>query len=420
MSDPGSKRSSGAWSELMPEILQQIFLRLVFPDTRRFLAVCRSWRSLARSLASRADLSPVPWLVVFEPAASAALKGARRVGGRTRRFLNPVERRYYDIEAEDFCKSVCHATTAGWLLLSACEGIGGDGWRDLFFLNPFTKARVDLWKFQLPVDLVVCSGPPTGNCFVLLVRNRGDRHEGIILKALREGNNSVSYQSFSFENYNNTRIVDAVFSNGLFYLCNSGQRGQWHQWASISSLDPSTGALRRIARLSNIQLGCWSSFHLVSSPPHVLLVVRGDYAAPCRVFRLNVAESEFLKAVEEVAERVLLVGQGVSMSVPAAEGMPGGTVYFAKFGTFEGGVCKIRSGTHRGPLLLMDGELYECPEEGKTVRSLVSLSDGGFFDDGVEWGGFFSVPPVSVFADSADEWWAVGGLHSMWVEAPLY
>lgn len=185
MSDENLTTCEGIWSDLPPEILDQIFRRLTFPDTRRFAAVCRQWRSILESYPPPASgFGPTPWLMVGDAAVGSGLpKRARLIGGRIRRFFDPVERRCYDIEAADFARSVCHAVVRDWLLLSVCgEGKGEGSW-EVFFFNPFTRGRFNLAGAHSPFDLGVCSGVPTcTDCVVLLVTKGVTQLQTTVLK----------------------------------------------------------------------------------------------------------------------------------------------------------------------------------------------------------------------------------------------
>lgn len=115
----------------------------------------------------------MPWLMVGNEAEGGGLpKGARRIGGSVRRFFNPVDRRLYEIETADFERSVCHAAVGDWLLQSVCgEGKEEEGEKwEVFFLNPFTRVRIDLPGVHSPFDLGVCSVFPTcTDCMVVLI-----------------------------------------------------------------------------------------------------------------------------------------------------------------------------------------------------------------------------------------------------------
>lgn len=116
----------------------------------------------------------------------------------------------------------------------------------------------------------------------------------------------------------------------------------------------------------------------------------------------------------------MFIGAGTSMSISAI-GAPGGTVYFSKCGTFEGGMCEFRRGNEGNIAALspLDHGLYGLP--GKRVsRWPVSLSEDGMFDDNMDRLHYIRVPRVRAFANSSGEWFATGGIEGVWVQAPLY
>ncbi|KAL6640544.1 hypothetical protein ACP70R_021667 [Stipagrostis hirtigluma subsp. patula] len=108
--------SSPAWSDLSPELLGLVFLRLpTRADRAHFPAVCRQWRSSMRQC-SLPPLSPMPWLVL--------------PGGNIVRFPHG--------ETFNLPETVRYHNSCGeWLLLSRSDD-------SCFLMNPFTKATLPL------------------------------------------------------------------------------------------------------------------------------------------------------------------------------------------------------------------------------------------------------------------------------------
>ncbi|CAN6323277.1 unnamed protein product [Urochloa humidicola] len=108
-------QGSPAWTDLPPELLGLVFLRLpTRADLAFFPAVCRTWSSVARQCRLPSP-SPVPWLVPGGNAISFP-------HGET--FQLPEGVRY-------------HNSCAEWLLLSRDDD-------SCFLMNPFTKATMPL------------------------------------------------------------------------------------------------------------------------------------------------------------------------------------------------------------------------------------------------------------------------------------
>jgi hypothetical protein len=122
------KQTSPPWSDLTPELLALVFLRLPRRVDRAFFtAVCRAWRTVVQQC--RLPPSPVPWLV--RPDGSATCFPS---GGET--FHLPDGVRY-------------HNSCGEWLLLSRHDG-------SCFLMNPFTKATMLLPNL---CSYTTCSDP---------------------------------------------------------------------------------------------------------------------------------------------------------------------------------------------------------------------------------------------------------------------
>ncbi|KAJ8625218.1 hypothetical protein MRB53_033748 [Persea americana] len=417
MSEEDSTIREATWSDLPPDLLDQIFRRLTFPDTRRMSAVCKLWRSALESEPPAGVLSSMPWLMVGNEAEGGGLpKGARRIGGSVRRFFNPVDRRLYEIETADFERSVCHAAVGDWLLQSVCgEGNEEEGEKwEVFFLNPFTRVRIDLPGVHSPFDLGVCSVFPTcTDCMVVLVEKGVMELRTTVLKVHQQKNQDpiASYtHQITFE----LDILDAVYCGGLFYLYGTSWMGR------VLSFNPNNGSLIHLLNMFSA-LSQPLSINLVESLGRVLVITRGDSGGGwCRAYRLDFSAKSFTRAMEELEGQTMFIGAGTSMSISAI-GAPGGTVYFSKCGTFEGGMCEFRRGNKGNIAALspLDHGLYGLP--GKRVsRWPVSLSEDGMFDDNMDRLHYIRVPRVRAFANSSGEWFATGGIEGVWVQAPLY
>ncbi|KAJ1273847.1 hypothetical protein BS78_05G016300, partial [Paspalum vaginatum] len=108
---------SPPWSDLLPELLGLVFLRLrTRTDRAIFPAVCRAWCSAARQC-QLPPPSPVPWLVLPTGSVISLPRGET--------FHLPDGVR-------------CHTSCGEWLLLTRRD----DG--SCFLMNPFTRATMPL------------------------------------------------------------------------------------------------------------------------------------------------------------------------------------------------------------------------------------------------------------------------------------
>lgn len=210
-------------------------------------------------------------------------------------------------------------------------------------------------------------------------------------------------------------VLDAVFCGGLFYLYGMSWMGR------VLSFDPNTGSLQHLINMFSA-LSQPLSINLVVSLGNILVITRGDSGGGwCRVYRLDLSAKAFTPASEDLEGQFLLVGAGTSIAVPAASGSPpGGTIYFAKCGTFEGGMCKFNGGCKGNIATLspLDGGLYGLPGKSSTLWPM-SLCDDSLFDDNIDRLHYIRVPRVRTWADASGEWYATGGVEGFWIQTPL-
>ncbi|KAJ1269421.1 hypothetical protein BS78_07G210400 [Paspalum vaginatum] len=128
-------QGSPPWSDLPPELLSLVFLRLPTRADRAFFpAVCRTWCSAARQ-SCLPPPSPVPWIVL--PSAGTVTS---MPPGETFRFPDGNGARY-------------HTSCGEWLVLSPRND------DSCFLMNPFTRATMPLPRlssysyYEHPVEL---------------------------------------------------------------------------------------------------------------------------------------------------------------------------------------------------------------------------------------------------------------------------
>ncbi|XP_010450643.1 PREDICTED: probable F-box protein At4g22165 [Camelina sativa] len=126
--------SSKPWSELPSDLLNSVFERLGFADSRRVESVCRSWYSVARRCLAKKQN---PWLIILPDEDD-------KIENHWCTLYNPEENgKLYRMRADvfEFANSCCLATCGNWLLMA-------DHWSDLYILNLFTHE----WIYLPPVD----------------------------------------------------------------------------------------------------------------------------------------------------------------------------------------------------------------------------------------------------------------------------
>ncbi|ESQ43604.1 hypothetical protein EUTSA_v10013780mg [Eutrema salsugineum] len=126
---PRRDSSSNSWSELLPELLNSVFERLGFADSRRAESVCSSWYSAARRCVSKKQS---PWLILLPD------EDDNR-NSHSCTLFNPDEKgKLYKRRDQgvEFAQS-CLATYGSWLFML-------DHWYNFFFLNLFTHERINL------------------------------------------------------------------------------------------------------------------------------------------------------------------------------------------------------------------------------------------------------------------------------------
>ncbi|KAK9288329.1 hypothetical protein L1049_016780 [Liquidambar formosana] len=140
------RRHSPDLSQLHSDPLELIFKRLSLVDFHRFKAVCSSWNSIAQAYVSSSSSSSsagslhTPWLML-PPKQEKDGKPSAPI----RRFFNLEETRVYELKDNDddsmtekeLGASRCVGSSHGWLVYL-------DESTDLYLLNPFSKARIQL------------------------------------------------------------------------------------------------------------------------------------------------------------------------------------------------------------------------------------------------------------------------------------
>ncbi|KAL6011637.1 hypothetical protein ACLOJK_002085 [Asimina triloba] len=149
------------WSELPTELLALIIAYLDFADRSAVFAVCKRWQSVCLSIKHEDQL---PWLMFLERSRGIL------------ELLDPWFNKKYTLQIPGLNSSKILSSNHGWLLM--CHGLSS-----LFFLHPFSKAKIDLPRFKCPcksfkagfssspisedsVVFVICSLTKASNVFI--------------------------------------------------------------------------------------------------------------------------------------------------------------------------------------------------------------------------------------------------------------
>ncbi|KAJ4802646.1 F-box family protein [Rhynchospora pubera] len=147
---PNKQRDEGApsefrdWANIPVDIVGLISEKVKsITDYVRFRAVCSPWRSASLSQ-PRHVLPQLPWLMIPYMPFPERLPLDKKDDG-VRLFYDHRESKMRKLHLPETIGMMCCASYRGWLLLVAREG------KEVFLLNPLTRARVQLPPFTLPV-----------------------------------------------------------------------------------------------------------------------------------------------------------------------------------------------------------------------------------------------------------------------------
>ncbi|KAJ3687843.1 hypothetical protein LUZ61_017007 [Rhynchospora tenuis] len=127
------------WAYLPPEVVELISEKVKsINDYVRFCAVCSPWRSASLQKLPHLPLQ-LPWLMLpFEPCPDEKDDGIRLL-------YDMWESKMRMLYLPETIGVMCFASYRGWLLLVSIKG------REVFLLNPLTRAQIHLPPFTAPV-----------------------------------------------------------------------------------------------------------------------------------------------------------------------------------------------------------------------------------------------------------------------------
>ncbi|KAL6606639.1 hypothetical protein ACP70R_042292 [Stipagrostis hirtigluma subsp. patula] len=349
-------RQSSSWSDLPPELLGVILLRLSIADRARLATVCRAWRSGARLQPLPA---PPPWLIL-----------------RNGTFLDLADKAVRRMPVPDDAR--CRGSVDDWLVLMSERS---HRW---YLMNPFSGATLPVpeltafWRrangAAQKIKYVSCS-PGTHDVYVKKVamssdlssspaenpllaavicdRSKMDRLFTVLVCRPGEGSTSTPSSSVELEVHPNvSREVDIAFFKGRLYAVNQeGELLAVELRESRRGGGMAIAGVKRVARGPDLgpdtypypELGrTLKLLYLIPSGDRLLMVSRWVYLTrspigDCsqRTVKFEVFEAEFGGAggsacrwekAGSLRGRALFVGRHGSGSVPATRSPAAGGV----------------------------------------------------------------------------------------------
>ncbi|KAJ3706860.1 hypothetical protein LUZ61_010565 [Rhynchospora tenuis] len=139
MEQVDSRTESPDWSYLPTVVIHLISQKVKsIVDYVRFRAVCSPWRSA--SLPKPTHLPPqLPWLMISYD--------SNPEDDGMRLFYDLCQSKMHKLHLPEISGKKCHASCNGWLVVVAPLG------KEVFLLNPLTRARIQLPPFTAPVKV---------------------------------------------------------------------------------------------------------------------------------------------------------------------------------------------------------------------------------------------------------------------------
>lgn len=208
-----SKLPKNQWTDLPLEILELIVNHLQLEEFLAFRGVCKTWR-LATSvyyITMAQTKERTPWILFYRDNDNPdATPGCC--------LYNESSRKTCTIKIPELEGASCIASKEGWLLVH-CHG-------HVFFLNPFSRAKIDLPGFPyniLPNQVAAFSSIPTKKDCTVFVIGRIDP-ETIEASTCHWGDREWTKHTLDLTTTYIETITNATFSDyeGLFYFRDSG------------------------------------------------------------------------------------------------------------------------------------------------------------------------------------------------------
>ncbi|XP_057501888.1 F-box/kelch-repeat protein At1g57790-like isoform X3 [Actinidia eriantha] len=201
------------------ELLLIVLSYLSILDYLSFRAVCKCWRSAfsrcSPFISQNQTQRQLPWFMLlrFEELLEGPLKSPtkERLLQTTGKFGDLSSRHVYTTDIPDLCETQILLSRHGWLLLFSSK----KGSSSLFFLNPFSRARIDIPLIDVTKFPVFdMSAPPTSPDCMLFAISCQDFDIKISTCRREESTWTTNLYTCCWRT---TNVVNAVFVNGTWY-----------------------------------------------------------------------------------------------------------------------------------------------------------------------------------------------------------
>ncbi|VVA99176.1 unnamed protein product [Arabis nemorensis] len=194
---------AGSWDLIIPsELLQEILSRLVLKDNLHASLVCKTWCEASVSVRKLQ-----PWLLY--PALEES-------SGTCSHYIlfDPLgfqthQQRFPELKDHELCYS-----RDGWLVVR-------NGYPSVFFLNPFTRERINLpWGWSPEFSSYYClafSAAPTSSSCVVISLKQIWCHDYLFIHTWLPGETVWTPHRFENQLRPQRKWTQCVFSNGMFY-----------------------------------------------------------------------------------------------------------------------------------------------------------------------------------------------------------
>ncbi|KAJ4973766.1 hypothetical protein NE237_006940 [Protea cynaroides] len=314
-----------SWADLPQELLSLIQSYIFAGDRICFRAVCRSWQ--------KSSVVPLPVdSMDYSMMVSSSCLMSFSMKGNIDLFYPMYNSRYtLELEEELFGAWICFSKDS-WLLLFQGEG-------NMFFFNPFTKARIELPDF--PHDngfdaFCFTSTPTSPNCIVFGIHSDSYKVKIFITHVGEESwnvyhlknnkrwrvfnciNMSVSLSSISFY----PSQSNPVFYGGLFYCLD--------EQGKLGYFDPERGRWTVFRTSWKLDVWKYDQNFLVECDGNLLAVFVGTLGRWIRVYRLDQPKMIW-KNVKSLGDWMLFLSENTCFSTKAAVRGMGNKIYIPRF-----------------------------------------------------------------------------------------
>ena len=361
------KEEDDSWRSLPEELLSLILSLVYFCDYPKFRATCTSWRRVSPPL----ELTPH---YPKHQSPCLLLHGLRR----TIEFFNPMYNITYKTDISELSDITVYSFNHGWFLM------GSRGGHNVFFLDPFTNARVEIPNIPSNITFdKICftSSPTSSDCMVIGFE--------ICLGYLKVGIVKRGEENWTIEAFISSKIwlrfhlsdSNPILYNGEYYCLDiAGNLGVLKPESVSDSWCIYPQRLPRKLRDTFRQ-----SF-IVESNGDILSVYvhRGRDQRVC-VYKLDFSKMVW-ERIEDLGNRTLYISNTTSFSTNSTIGKMGNKIFFPKFNGKDGVFYSLVSKRYH----TYGDDVCENPREIKELKEFVCATwvlpeFASFSGDDLKW-----------------------------------